>query len=189
MELFEALKDENDFEPSTYWNRPAGAMRRHTSKYGSLKNKVTKRRGNPTPPPRTASPTPSQVSKQPSIGNSAKHTSSAEENDTKDEKAIQKIMKSKLPQFSDEKDWEAAIFELKLILARVRPHKDEMDITDYMTNFHYHRSLTEDMETRADNLLYYAFVRIVNISGQKLALYGMTNLKVSVVTAKLLAHY
>ncbi len=32
-------------------------------------------------------------------------------------------------------------------------------------------------------------VRVVNISGQKLALYGMTNLKVSVVTAKLLAHY
>jgi hypothetical protein len=65
-------------------------------------------------------------------------------------------MKCKLPQFSDEKDLEAATFELKLILARVWPHKDELDITEYMTSSHYHRSLIEDMETRADNLIYYA---------------------------------
>ena len=128
------------------------------SKYASLKKKVARRKGKPTPPPRshTVSPTPSQLSKQSSSAHSAKHTSTAEENDIKDEKAIQKLMKSKLPQFSDENDWEAAIFELKLILDRVWPHKEEMNITDYMINSSYHRSLTEDMETRADNLIYYA---------------------------------
>jgi len=76
--------------------------------------------------------------------------------DAKDDKAIQKIMKSKLPTFSDEKDWEAAIFEIKLILARVWPHKEDMDITDYMTNSTYRRTHTEDLETRADHLIYYA---------------------------------
>jgi hypothetical protein len=85
-----------------------------------------------------------------------KARSKEEEDDIKDDKAIQKIMKRILPQFSDEKDWEIAIFELKLVLARVWPHRDEMDITDYMTNNYYCRSLTEDMETRADHLIYYA---------------------------------
>ena len=82
--------------------------------------------------------------------------SKEEEDDIKDDKAIQKIMKRILPQFSDEKDWEIAIFELKLVRARVWPHRDEMDITDYMTNNHYCWSLTDDMETRADHLIYYA---------------------------------
>jgi hypothetical protein len=79
-----------------------------------------------------------------------------EEDDAKDERAIQKVMKGKLPEFSDEKDWESAIFELKLVLARVWPHKDVMDIVEYLTTSYYHKShLTRDMETRADNLIYY----------------------------------
>jgi hypothetical protein len=128
MHAFEALKD-NDFGSATHWNRPTGGRMPRVSKYASLQKKVATRRGKPTPPPtrsQTASPTPSQQSKHPSLEHSAKHTSTAEENDAKDEKAIQKIMKSKLPQFSDEKDWEAAIFELKLILARVWPHGTKM---------------------------------------------------------------
>jgi hypothetical protein len=63
-------------------------------------------------------------------------------------------MKGKLPEFSDEKDWEEAIFELQLVLDRVWPHKDRMDIMDYLTNA-YHRPITRDMELRADNLIYY----------------------------------
>ena len=159
MEAFEALKDKNDFGPATYWNRPTSGRMPRESKYASLKKKVTRRKGTPTHPPRsrTISPTPSQLSKRTSLGSSVvKHTSTAEEKDIKDEKAIQKLMKSKLPQFSDENDWKAAIFELKLILDRVWPHKDEMNITDYITDSSHRRSLSEDMETRADNLIYYA---------------------------------
>ncbi len=48
-----------------------------------------------------------------------KARSKEKEDDIKDDKAIQKIMKGILPQFSDEKDWEIAIFEHKLVLARV----------------------------------------------------------------------
>ena len=120
MEGFEDLKIENDFGPSTYWNRQTGGRMPRVSKYASLKKKVKSRKGKPPPPPtsRATSPTPSQHSKPPSLVHSAKHTSTAEEYDIKDEKAIQKLMKSKLPQFSDEKDWEVAIFELKLILDR-----------------------------------------------------------------------
>ena len=64
-------------------------------------------------------------------------------------------MKSTLPQFTNETDWELAIFELKLILARVWPHKDKMDITDYMTCTMDYAFYTKDMEMRADNLIYY----------------------------------
>jgi hypothetical protein len=159
MEAFEALKEDNDFGPATYWNRPTSGRMPRESKYASLQKRVTRRKGKPTPPPgsRTISPIPSHLSKHTSLGGSViKHTSTAEENDIKDEKAIQKLMKSKLPLFSDEKDWEAAIFELKLTLDRIWPHKDEMDITDYMTDPGHRRSLREDMETRADNLIYYA---------------------------------
>jgi hypothetical protein len=71
-----------------------------------------------------------------------------EENDGKDEKAIVKLMKSTLPKFSSEADWEMAIFELGLILDRIWPHKDEMDIMNYMTSFHYRQSRSGDMEAR-----------------------------------------
>ena len=100
MQAFEALKEENDFGAATYWNRPTGGRMPRVSKYASLKNKVANRKGKHTPPPtgsRAASPTLSQHSKPPSLVHSVKHNSTAEENDYKDEKAIQKIMKSKLP--------------------------------------------------------------------------------------------
>jgi hypothetical protein len=84
------------------------------------------------------------------------HKSKQEEDDEKDEKSIVKIMKSKLPQFSNEADWEISIFELGLVLDRVWPHADELDIVDYMTSPLHRRSLSGDMETRADRLIYFA---------------------------------
>ena len=82
--------------------------------------------------------------------------SKAEEDDEKDEISIQKIMKCKLPQFSNEADWELAIFELGLVLDRVWPHKDQLDIVDYMTTSYHHVSSSGDMEARADRLIYFA---------------------------------
>jgi hypothetical protein len=66
--------------------------------------------------------------------------SKEEENDEKDEKSIVKLMKSNLPKFSNEVDWEMAVFELGLVLDRIWPHKDELDIMDYMTSTTYRRS-------------------------------------------------
>jgi hypothetical protein len=82
--------------------------------------------------------------------------SKEEENDEKDEKSIVKLMKSTLPKFSNEADWEMAIFELGLVLDRIWPHKDEMDIMDYMTSVTHRRSRSGDMEARADRLIYFA---------------------------------
>ena len=65
-------------------------------------------------------------------------------------------MKSKLPQFSNEADWEISIFELGLVLDRVWPHKDQLDIVDYMTSAFHRRSMSGDMEDRADRLIYFA---------------------------------
>ena len=39
--------------------------------------------------------------------------SAEEENDEKDEKSIVKLMNSTLPKFSNETDWEMAIFEIR----------------------------------------------------------------------------
>ena len=81
MEAFEALKEENDFGPATYWNRPTGGLMPRVSKYASLKNKVANRKGKITPPPsgsRTTSPTPSLQSKTPNLVLSATHTRTAE---------------------------------------------------------------------------------------------------------------
>jgi len=86
----------------------------------------------------------------------AERKSKTEVDDAKDEKAILKLMKSTLPQFCNETDWELTIFELKLILARVWPHKDDMDIIEYMTSAIPYGTYTKDMEIRADNLIYYA---------------------------------
>jgi hypothetical protein len=83
-------------------------------------------------------------------------TSRDEENDAKDEKSIVKLMKSTLPQLSNEADWEISIFELSLILDRIWPHKDELDILDYMTSEFHRRSPSGDMEERADRLIYFA---------------------------------
>ena len=100
------------------------------TKSGRLKGKSTPPGGTRPRPP---SPALSQQSRAPSIqlGPSSSHTpssshfnappqikspqspqltsratSKAEEDDAKDEKAIQKVMKGKLPEFSDEKDWD-----------------------------------------------------------------------------------
>ena len=99
---------------------------------------------------------PSMSQKQPPMSQKKPSMSKEEENDAKDEKSIVKLMKSTLPKFSNEADWEMAIFELGLVLDRVWPHKDEMDIMDYMTSTTWRRSLTEDMEDRADRLIYFA---------------------------------
>jgi hypothetical protein len=82
--------------------------------------------------------------------------SKEEENDAKDEKSIVKLMKSTLPKFSNEADWEMAIFELSLVLDRVWPHKDEWYIMDYMTSSTFHGSYSSDMQERADRLIYFA---------------------------------
>ncbi len=73
--------------------------------------------------------------------------------DKKDDAAMVKLMKSTLPLFSNEQDWEMASFELALILDRVWPHKTALDICHYLqtdTYVHYDK----DMVTRADNLIY-----------------------------------
>ena len=166
---------DNGFGAQTYWNRPADvrpASTRYVSKYGALMTKEGKLKNKSTPPggtrikTRLPSPTPSQQSRAPSQQSAPaapslqsapglRHSpSKMEEDDAKDEKAIQKVMKGKLPEFSDEKDWETAIFELQLVLARVWPHKESMDITTYLTD-DYYRPISRDMELRADNLIYY----------------------------------
>ena len=174
----------NGFGSQTYWNRPAGVRAsRRKSKYASIRRPLQRKSPAVPPPPRLPSPTPSIKSPQgrgilPSRAKSrspsptmlctsnvrlppsslihAEHKSKAEVDDAKDEKAILKLMKSTLPQFCNETDWELTIFELKLILARVWPHKDDMDIIEYMTRAIPYGTYTTDMEIRADNLIYYA---------------------------------
>ena len=139
----------NAFGTQSYWNRPIGARAGRTkSKYASFKMKPrASPAGGPTSstlgstrspalsatshqetrhrvPPvksRSSSPTSSNTSHAHLPSSSSAHAkrSQAEEDDAKDEKALIKIMKSTLPQFTNETDWELAIFELKLILARV----------------------------------------------------------------------
>jgi hypothetical protein len=78
-----------------------------------------------------------------------------EENDDKDEKAMAKLMKTTLTKFGNEQDWEVAIFELGLVLERIWPHKDQLDITKYMSvNSHTHYD--PEFEKRADRLIYFA---------------------------------
>jgi hypothetical protein len=74
--------------------------------------------------------------------------------DVKDDKAMVKLMKSTLPQFTNEHDWEMAALELTLVLDRVWPHKQALDISDYLkTSYpHYDR----DMAKRADSMIYFA---------------------------------
>jgi hypothetical protein len=128
------------------------------SKYLSLKPKTQKVKVKT--PPRSPSPTPSQNTTRQVITPSRQvqqtQKSKEEENDEKDEKSIVKIMKSTMPKFSNKADWEMTIFELGLVLDRVWPHKDEMDIMDYMITPNWHRSRSEDMEDRVDRLIYFA---------------------------------
>ncbi len=135
------MKTSNDFGDQTYWNRPSNGRKRNLmSKYASYKPKPkaeSKVKAVKTHSSRSPSPTPSHASTIVSPSRSAHvvaHKSKQEEDDEKDEKSIVKIMKSKLPQFSNEADWEMSIFELSLVLDRVWPHADELDIVDYMTD-------------------------------------------------------
>jgi hypothetical protein len=165
------MKTNNGFGDQTYWNRPSqGRQMKLPSKYLSLEptSKVAKA---PTSS-RSPSPTLSQQSTRTVISPSRQvrksqvqqlKNSKEEENDAKDEKSIVKLMKSTLPKFSNEADWEMAIFELSLVLDRVWPHKDEMDIMDYMTTHHYYESSSRDMQDRADRLIYFA----LTMSAQK----------------------
>ena len=65
-----------------------------------------------------------------------------------------KLMKSSLPHFSNENDWEMAAFELTLVLDRVWLHKHALDISDYLKTTYPH--FDRDMEKRADSLIYFA---------------------------------
>jgi hypothetical protein len=77
-----------------------------------------------------------------------------DERDKQDDKAMVKLMKSALPQFSNEQDWEMASFELKLVLDRVWPHKQAMNISDYLQTTYAHHD--RDIARRADSLIYFA---------------------------------
>jgi hypothetical protein len=87
-----------------------------------------------TRPRRSPSPTHYETSSVRTVASPSRSAhrvafkSTEEENDDKDENSIVKIMKSKLPQFSNEVDWEMSIFELGLVLYRVWPHGDKLDI-------------------------------------------------------------
>ena len=167
------MKGANGFGEATYWNRPTqGRPRKHTSKYPSIKAKAKQSRAKSAS--RSPSPTSSQTSTRTVVSPSrlghvpaGSHVPSVmyapavlapkskeDEDDEKDERSIVKLMKSKLPQFSNEADWEISIFELGLVLDRVWPHKDELDIVEYMTTPGHRRSRSGDMETRADCLIY-----------------------------------
>ena len=74
------------------------------------------------PPQRSPSPTPSQSSSTRTVISPSRFAhmqpkSKEEEDDAKDEKSFVKLMKSTLPKFSNEADWEMAIFELSLPVA------------------------------------------------------------------------
>jgi hypothetical protein len=102
-----------------------GRSRRLPSKYPTIKPIGTVK---VKPPSRSPSPTPSQSPSHTPISTIVSPSRSApkmptmsrdEENDGKDEKAIVKLMKSTLPKFSNEADWEMAVFELGLSLDRI----------------------------------------------------------------------
>ena len=163
------MKSNNGFGEQTYWNRPAlGRNRKLPTKYPRIKAKAKAARvktpsRSPSPTPsQTPSRTPSHISNASTIvspSRSARNPhqmSQEEENDDKDEKSIVKLMKSTLPTFSNETDWEMAIFELGLVLDRIWPHKDEMDIMEYMTSHTHRQSRSGDMESRADRFIYFA---------------------------------
>ena len=115
-------KTANGFGAQSYWNRPSkGRQRKLTPKF--ITNTQKAKQTTVNPPSRSPSPTPSQSPFQSSKITivSPSHSvpkmptmSKEEENDEKDEKSIAKLMKSTLPQFSNEVDWEMAIFELGL---------------------------------------------------------------------------
>ena len=143
--------------PSTTGTATKSRSPLHRPSYTAIHNRLPSRTANKS---RSPSPTPSHLS---STHTALSQTSSAfkskeNEDDDKDEKSILKIMKCKLPQFSNEADWELAIFELGLVLDRVWPHKDQLDIVEYMTTAYHRSSISSSgvMEARADRLIYFA---------------------------------
>jgi hypothetical protein len=160
-----ARKIANAFGDQTYWSSTQSRQRKLPSNYASLKPKVKATKTSSRSPSspgttiksqsRSPSPTPSHASSTHTVifpsrsAHNVAPKSKEEEDDDKDEQFIVKIMKGKLPQFSNEADWERAIFELVLVLDRVWPHKDQLDIVDYMTTNYHSRSISGDMEARS----------------------------------------
>ncbi len=141
----------NGFRSSTYWNKPPSRGRNKPSRSLSPASRAftdndLKRPISPLPLlSGNVAPTVSRVlSLNLSISHGVSHTPKRdisshthtkqmhEEFDVKDEKAMVKLMKSTLPSFSNEHDWEMAAFELTLVLDRVWSHKQALNITDYL---------------------------------------------------------
>jgi hypothetical protein len=119
-------KETNGFGEGTYWNKPIqGRTRKFPSKYSSLKPKTGSRVSRPDGTSGPPSPTLSQSShigqpvqqtgqyvqpmrrqmRQMNISSPDEDKDALEEKDEKDEKSLEKLMKSTLPQFSNEADW------------------------------------------------------------------------------------
>ena len=149
---------------STYWERPGSRSRerkgRSNSPNSSSQNKPANlkfdahsTRRQPSPPNirKSISPTTQRTMSQMKL-----QQTQEEINDEKDEKAIVKLMKSTLPKFSDQRDWEVAMFELSLVLDRVWPYKDQMDILKYMDDERKWTTYPPGLEIRADRIIYFA---------------------------------
>ena len=157
-------KETNGFGEDTYWNKPTpGRPRKFPSKYSSLKPKTGSRVSRPdgtssgpqtTRPPSPTLSLPSHIGQPVQQMRQMNILNPDEEKDAKDEKSLEKLMKSTLPQFSNEADWEMSIFEISLIIDRVWPHKDDLDIVEYMTNPVY--TSHTDFGRRANSLIYFA---------------------------------
>ena len=175
----ESSQEANDFGKETYWNRPSRERGAGRSRNRSASPNLAATSRQQRQPAKSKSPkrSPSPTSQIPAFkammsanayGNGtnfqqpqsppskANLKSQQEEDDEKDEKSFLKLVKNVLPQFSNESDWEMAIFELVLILERVWPHKDKLNIKNYMTNQWHNMSSTGDIEGRADRLIYFA---------------------------------
>ncbi len=149
---------------STYWERPGSRSRerkgRSNSPNSSSQSKPanlkfdahsTRRQSSPSNIRKSISPTTQQM-----MGQMKLKQTQEEINDEKDEKAIVKLMKSTLPKFSDQRDWEVAMFELSLVLDRVWPYKDQMDILKYMDDESKWTTYPPGLEIRADRIIYFA---------------------------------
>ncbi len=90
------------------------------------------------------------VSPPPSMATSSafKAPSPAEDHDIK-------LDKIKITPFSDAKDWESTLFELKLILRQIW-RDSKLDIISYITNDSYAHSVAgSKSQIKADQLIYY----------------------------------
>ena len=178
METAQEDIDNNGFGTDTYWNRPpetrrgrteskgesplqsplqfsGGESKKEESKSPEKTRSTSPRKGFSTMMGLNAASSSSNTTQQQMQSTPMNPKTQQEEDDEKDEKSFLKLVKNVLPQYSDESDWEMAIFEITLILERVWPHKDKLNITNYMTQPRYYRS-NWDMENRADRLIYFA---------------------------------